>query len=624
MIPLSAWHAVAYGESTVVVPQPDQPTTTYGAGYYSIFLTYDRPTGQYRSVSPWPDYKESEPSSELRNRFGWIHPILFSPAAPKQLLIGSQYVLESDDHGHTWTRISPDLTRNDPATEGPSGGPVDIDHSGAEIYPSLSSIAVSPLDAKTIWAGSADGLVHVTRDGGKHWRKTGPSTMPGWSRIDAIEPSHTQAGTAYLTARRYMWDDFHPYVFKTTDYGHHWQAITNGIPEDQYAMDIVQDPDDADLLFLATDTTVYASLDGGGHWQPLGSGLPKVQVRGLAIDTRQGMLVAATHGRAFWVLDNLSVLEQMSHHAAIGDGDTTVFAPQDAWLTHAFGQAPHAERIPAAGSNPKFGATIFFHLPASYDGQTPVTLTFTDADGNRIRRFTLHPKHQSDTKQPVTTDYQPSERKQRALGRATAVHPGMNRFQWDLRYPDATEVTGMEPPMAAGGLDDDVSGPRVIPGTYRVSLAYGGQHSTATFRVRLDPRLHASQDDLAARLALQMKIHHTLDILDGKLNDALALRRQLRTETHGERPPAALTRLDDAIEHLVQLDIHSSEDDLLHQPQLRSRLAYLAANVSLSYARPQPAQRKVYQHLQQLVARGETRLANAVKNASTLQQGATD
>ncbi|MHB8815803.1 MAG: WD40/YVTN/BNR-like repeat-containing protein, partial [Steroidobacteraceae bacterium] len=222
MIPVGDWHEVAYGESTFIAPQPGDPNVTYGSGYFSIFLSYDRATGQDRDISPWPDYLEGTSSGEQKYRFGWTHPIFFSPDDPKELLIASQIILKSDDYGRTWSEISQDLTRNDPSTEQPSGGPVDLDQTGAEVFPDVSALAVSPLDKQEIWAGSADGLVHITRDGGKSWQAITPPGLPQWAEISAIEPSHQAAGTAYLTASRYMWDDFHPYVYETTDYGRHW------------------------------------------------------------------------------------------------------------------------------------------------------------------------------------------------------------------------------------------------------------------------------------------------------------------------------------------------------------------------------------------------------------------
>ncbi len=390
VIPLAAWRSVAYGESTYSVPQPGDPKITYGSGYYSIFVKHDQRTDEYHSVSPWPHYQEGASSGELKYRFGWTHPILFSPANPKELLIAAQYVFKSDDYGKTWSRISPDLTRNQPSTEVPSGGPVDLDQSGAEIYPLISALAVSPIDGNLMWAGSDDGLAHVTTDGGKNWQSVSPPALPE-SWISCIEPSHTDKQTAYLTARRYMWDDFRPYVFKTTDLGRHWTVITSGLPDDEFVFDLRQDPNEPKLLFLGTRSTVYFSLDAGAHWQPLTLNLPVAQVRDIAINPRQGDVVLATHGRSFWVLDNLTLLEQLTRNPSVQANTSFLFAPQQAWLTQDYGVPSDEERRPpGSGDNPPFGAPVFFHIPQDYDGRTPVTLEFKDAQGRVIRSFAFH------------------------------------------------------------------------------------------------------------------------------------------------------------------------------------------------------------------------------------------
>ncbi len=599
MIPDGAWHRVAYGESTFVAPEPGNPNVTYGSGYFSIFLRYDMATGQYQSVSPWPNYQEGSASRELKYRFGWTHPIIFSPVDPKRLLIGSQYVLQSDDHGATWKRISPDLTRNDPRTEAPSGGPVDIDQSGAEIYPGIASLAVSPLDGNVLWAGSDDGLIHVTTDDGAHWRATAPPGLPEWSDITSIEPSHTAAGTAYLTASRYMWDDFHPYVYRTTDYGAHWTALTGGLPNDQYAFVVRQDPNAPNLLFLGTKNTVYTSFDGGASWQPLSLNLPHVQVRDIAIDTRQGQIAVATHGRAFWILDNLTLLEQLAKQPVLDADAAQLFAPQTAWLTHAYGASEYAKLIPNVGENPPFGATVIFALPKT-GAKTPMTLAFTDEKGQLVRRFTLH------------------------LGTAKGdVHAGVNRFVWNLRYPDATEVTGFKPPIAAGGLPDTVDGPIVTPGHYTVVLTADGSTITKPFDVTLDPRLHATAGDLEARLALQQRIHATLNQLDVTLNRAIAMRDRLNAAVVSHRVTPAKARpvlaaLDTTIHALVQLKIQSSEGSLLHETKLRSHLAYLAADIDLAYLRPTAAQYAVFEDLDHQATAGEASLNAAIARANSL------
>lgn len=620
------WRRVAYGESTFVAPQPGDPNITYGSGYFSIFLRYDMRTGQYSSVSPWPNYQEGAPSGDLRYRFSWTHPIFFSPSNPKELLVASQYVHKSNDYGQTWQRISPDLTRNDPRTEGPTGGPIDLDQTSAEVFPDISALAVSPLDDNVIWAGSADGLVHVTTDGGTHWRPITPNALPQWAQISSIEPSHVAAGTAYLTASRYMWDDFHPYVYETTDYGAHWTALTNGLPSDQYVFAIRQDPRAANLLFAGTKSTVYTSLDDGAHWQPLSLNLPGVQVRDIAIDTQQGQVAIATHGRAFWVLDNLVLLEQIAKQPAAGASGIQVFSPQGAWLTHAYGASDYP--IPDAGTNPPFGASVFFNVPADYNGKTPVTLSFTDGQGRQIRSFTLHlrQKHAKLTR-AMRDRMTPSQLKRYAEEELTAIGPGMNRFQWDLRYPDATEVTGFYVPIAAGGEDDDVTGPQVVPGTYNTVLTYGGQRSQQSFSVALDPSLHVAPDALGARLALLLRIHETLDSLDKTINQAISMRDELQSAVanHGlskVQARSTLSTLDGEIGDLVQLKIYSSEGSVMEETKLRDHLAYLASDIDMAYDKPTAAQYAVFEELRSEASAGEQKLRVAMQQAERTRAAA--
>ncbi|MFY9738931.1 MAG: hypothetical protein WAK11_07730, partial [Candidatus Cybelea sp.] len=389
-------------------------------------------------------------------------------------------------------------------------------------------------------------------------------------------------------------------------FGAHWSAITAGLPSDQYVFVIRQDPNDANLLFLGTKNTVYVSYDAGARWLPLALNLPKAQVRDLAIDTRQGAVVAATHGRAFWVLDNLALLEQVSQEGMpAADAAPQVFAPQTAWLTHAYG-AP-AFPNPGSGENPPFGAKVFFNVPASYDGKTPVTLTFSDASGAPVRMFALHLKTKPQPT-PAAPLFASAARTRQAEYEATGITAGANRFQWDLRYPDATEVTGFNPPVAAGGEEDEVSGPVVLPGTYTVTLDYGGAaRSRASFNVALDPRIHVPPDALAARFALDQRIHTTLDALDRNVNDALALRSRVG-------PNAAL---DAAIADVVQLKITSSEGGLLYETKLRDRLAALAADVEMAYDRPTAAQYAVFDELNRLATAAEVRLTTAKSQASS-------
>ncbi|HLW74100.1 MAG TPA: glycosyl hydrolase [Gammaproteobacteria bacterium] len=623
-IPLAAWRRAAYGESTFTVPRPGHPGVSYGSGYFSIFLSYAPDDEEYRSESPWPDYQEGSSAGELAYRFAWTHPILFSPTKPDELLVGAQYVLKSEDAGATWKRISPDLSRNDPATEAPTGGPIDLDQTGAEIYATVSALAVSPLDDGVIWAGSDDGLAHVTTDGGDHWQDVTPKDLPQTAYVTCIEPSHADKGTAYMTVSRYMWDDFHPYVYETTDFGAHWTPLAAGLPDGEYAFAVRQDPDDARLLFLGTRSSVFVSLDSGGNWQPLALNLPHVQVRDLAVDTREGEVVAATHGRSFWVLGDLAFLEQLTG-ASPGAGGARLFVPENAWLSHAYGQSGGPFTPPASGENPAFGATVYFMLPKDYDGKTPVSLSFMDSTGKLVRRFELHlkPKGAAEKTPEQLAEEAPSERKRYQEEKLTAVTPGMNRFEWNLRYPDATEVKGFETPVAAGGLEDGVDGPEVVPGRYRVTLDYGGKSQQQDFDVALDPRLHPGAGALDARLALEMQIHDDLDRLDQALNQAIEARDALHEAALKHRPDEesarrAIADLDASIGGLVQLDIYSSESSVLHPTKLRDHLAYLVAETGLDYDQPTAAEYAVFKELDDETQAGVRQLQQDTEAAKRL------
>ncbi|MGZ3530829.1 MAG: WD40/YVTN/BNR-like repeat-containing protein [Vulcanimicrobiaceae bacterium] len=598
-IGLGEWHTVALGESTFVAPETGDPNVTYGSGYYSSFARLDDGVGQLHNVSPWPRYMAGASAAETKYRFGWTHPIFFSPANPSELLVAAQNVFSSTDHGQTWKILSPDLTRNDKSTEGPSGGPVDLDQTGAETFPDISSLAVSPRNGDIMWAGSADGLVHVTKDHGVHWTLVTPPALPQWAQISSIEPSHTSESTAYLTASRYQWDDFHPYVYKTTDYGAHWSAMTTGLPEDQYAFVVREDPREPRLLFAGTRSTAYVSLDGGARWQPLSLNLPGVQVRDLAIDPRQGELVAATHGRAFWILDNLALLEQLARQSKYSVTDAQLFSPETAWLSHAYGSGSFP--IPDVGRNPRYGATVFFNVPAGYDGKTPLELAFLDANGATIRSFALHLKDKHAKKVPPEVREQLDATHQRALDlqETTAIEPGMNAFQWNLRYAPATDVPGFRT-VGTDDFPDTSDGPTIAPGTYTVVLQYGANKLTQPLHVQLDPRLHPAAGDLDARLALEMQIHKTLDDLDKAIAAAMAARNRL--------PAGKREQVDREIDNLVQLNIHSSEADVLHETKLREQIGFLGNSLEAAYERPTAAEYATYDDLRAEAAAGEARL----------------
>ena len=608
------WKEIQGGEMSWVVPTPGRPWVTYGSGYYSIEWQENRRTGLITNVSPWPAYKFGLAGAEIKYRYGWNHhPVVFAPGNHAELLLGANVVFETMDEGLHWKPISPDLTRNDKRKQARPGGPISADVTGEEMFDTISSIAFSPLSDNIIWTGSDDGLVYVTSDGGGHWRKVRPPTLPTWSTITCIEASHTDEGTAYVSASRYDWDDFHPYVYKTSDYGKHWTEITTGLPQDQYVESVRQDPSESNLLIAGTSATVYFSLHEGRQWQPLTLGLPAVRVNDVEIQPRQHAVVLATFGRGFWALDNLQFLEQLGTSQVASDA-AYLFKPQQAWLVSRSMTGESDPRGPG-GENLPAGVTVFFHLPADYDGSTPVTLSFADAGGKLIRSFTLHLKAKGEP-QPLSEN--PTVARKQRQERATAVKAGMNDFQWDLTYPDAVDVKGIYNSSFAAAVP---VGPEVMPGTYYATLTYGHAAQKQPFTVKLDPTLRTTQAQLQQRFDLLTRIHDALNRLDSNLNQAIDARGALEkavarksVSAHAAQP--ALDRLSHDIDDLVDLKIQSSEGALVYPGRLRAWLTSIAGQVSTAFVPPTSAMVEVANGYINDAAAGVSRLQSDVAAAN--------
>ncbi len=576
-------HTVALGESTYVAVDPRNPTVTYGAGYYSSLAQLDYATGEEQNVSPWALYKSGVSAVDQKYRFGWTHPVMFSPAEPHTLFETSQVVFRSDDYGQTWKAISPDLTRNDKSTEGVSGGPVYPDQTGAETFPDIASLGLSPANKDVMWAGSADGLVHVTTDGGVRWKNVTPKDLAEWTQISSIEPSQTDAGTAFISASRYMWDDMRPYIFKTTDYGAHWAPMMNGIPQDQSVFAVRIDPREPRVMFAGTRSTVYVSLDGGAQWQPISLNLPVTEVRDIQINARQGQVAVATHGRAFWIIDNLALIEDLARSSSLETSTPQLFQPETAWITHAYGGGGG----PNAGDNPDYGATIYYNLPANYNGRTPATLSFVDANGKTIRSYSLHLKDKREkelsNEQLVAMDAISVANYR--LRRATSAQPGMNTFDWDLSYTPPTDIRGAHL-VPTDDFHDDMEGPTVLPGDYTVVLTYGATTVKQALKIQLDPRFTPPADALQARLSLAMQYVDLLNALDSTTNAALVKRGTLSS--------AKQAQLDRVIGQIVEFRFHSSEGDAVYASRMRDYLAFQMNSLDLAYRAPTQAQQEAY------------------------------
>ncbi len=588
------WWPAAGGESGFVVPDPEHPYITYGGGYDGALDKYNRMTGQDQFIDVWPDNPMGHAAKDLRDRFQWTYPIVISSHNPKEMFVTSQYVYKSTNSGMSWSRISPDLTRNDKKKQLSSGGPITQDNTAVEYYNTIFAFAESPVKAGVLWAGSDDGLIHVSTDNGQTWQNVTPKGLPEWATISIIDPSHFDAGTAYVAARKYRLDDFHPYLYKTTDYGKHWEKITNGMPDNEPTFVIRQDTKDRNLLFSGTERGVYVSFNDGQNWQPLQLNLPHVPVRDMVIQNRENDLVLATHGRAFWILDNLKPLRQLSEK--VKDANEYLFQPEHTYLTS--GYSFHRPGM-TVGENPPNGTVIFYNLKNKPSKNELVKLEFMTQSGDSIvtysNNFDVHGKPVHHSKEFYTSD------KHTPRG-ILPTKAGMNRFVWNLRYPDATAVPG------AVIWDGNMAGPQVVPGTYKVKLTVGKQSMTQDFVVEKDPRISATQADFEAEFALLMKIHKKLDETDKAINKIRSVTSQIngymnqlkdfpKLDELKKNSKPLLDSLSTIENNLMQTKSHASEDPLNYPVKLNNKLAALASTIRSSYNRPTKQEYEVFEML---------------------------
>lgn len=611
------FYDVGGGESGYIAVRPDNPDIVFAGSYGGLLTRTDTRTGLSRNVNPWPLNPMGHSAIDLKYRFQWTFPIVISPHDPNTVYAGSNVVHRSTDEGGSWTAISPDLTRNDPKTLGPSGGPITKDQTSVEYYATVFTIAESPVEKGVIWAGSDDGLVNVTRDGGTSWTNVTPKDLPEWTRISIIDASPHGKGVAYLAGNRYQLNDYAPYLYKTTDYGKTWTRINNGIAASEFTRVIREDPVRAGLLYAGTERGVWVSLNDGANWQRLQRNLPPVPVHDLAI--KDGDLVAATHGRAFWILDDLSPLRQYA--AGIADKDVQLFKPRDAYRTafggffFGFGGGPQA----APGQLPPLtgwdGAVIHYWLKRP--GQR-VTIEFLDGKGQVIRRFSSEmdstARADSISRAGMRASRDSANRRTAdslaALGVMTpSVKPdtteppgqagwrytppprvpnrtGMNRFAWNLRSEDAVGFPGMI--MWAAGT----TGPVIPSGTYSVRLTAGDKTETQTFQVLADPRVKASQADLDAQYAFLMQVRDKTT----EANNAVRTIRNVKAQISERRAKGGAafqklagpyeTDLSAVEEEIYQVKNRSGQDPLNYPIKLNNQLAALAGVAASSEAKP--------------------------------------
>jgi photosystem II stability/assembly factor-like uncharacterized protein len=584
------------GESGYVVSRPDKPDVFFAGSYGGLLTRKDISTGLSRNITAWPSNPMGHSSEDIRYRFQWTFPIVISPHDPNVLYVGGSHLFRSTNEGESFTVISPPLARNDPRTMGPSGGPITRDQTGVETYGTIFSIAESPRTPGLIWIGTDDGFVQLTRDGGRTWTNVTPRGIGDFTRISMVEASRFDPAVAYVAANRYQQDDFSPSLWKTADYGRTWTKIVNGIPAEHFTRVLREDPERRGLLYAGTERGVVVSFDDGAHWQSLQLNLPPVPVHDLVI--RDGDLVAATHGRSFWVIDDLSVLRQTS--ATTLAKAAHLFKPRDTWRVDWSGGGGGEGDTGPAGANPPGGVLVHYWLKAA---DTPVKLEFLAPNGTVIKTY--------ESAAPASTPAAPAGPMQGGGGRggnAPARPPtraGHNTFSWDMRYPDASTFRGMI--LWAG----NVRGPLALPGTYTVRLTAGADVQTQTFRLLADPRSTATAADLAAQFDFLIRIRDRVTAA----NDAVKKSRWIAAELQdrqgratgpGARELAALGRvltdsLSAAEQEIYQVRNRSNQDPLNYPIRLNNKIAALNGVVASAPARPTQQSRDVFAELTALL-----------------------
>ncbi|HVR89054.1 MAG TPA: glycosyl hydrolase [Candidatus Limnocylindria bacterium] len=605
-------YEVGGGEAGHIAVRPDDHHIVFAADHAGLLTRYDRRSGQIRTINVWPEASSGIAAKDIKYRFNWTAPVSLSPHDPDVLYTCSQYVHRTRDEGTTWQRVSPDLTRNDKKTTGDSGGPVTLDQTGAEYYATIFAFAESPAKPGVLWAGSDDGLIHISRDNGKKWTNVTPTLIAPFTLVSIIEPSPHDPAVAYVAATRYKHDDFAPYLYKTANYGTSWTKITAGIGADDFTRVIREDPAVAGLLYAGTETGLYYSLDGGARWQRWqGKSLPVVPIHDLIV--KDGDLCLATHGRSFWVFDDLTPVRELATRAG-RSGRARLFTPRPTIRYRTYGgfssktevypmknyrhpggsifasvveERPNGDKVETnldAGKNPPDAVIVSYWLKTA---PKDITLTFLDARGRAIRSFTQRPAEED-----------PKSKEPRV-----AVEPGANRFLWEMCYPDAAKITD-EPSMEQ--MEMGLKGPTAAPGRYLVRLEVDGERHEAPFEIRSDPRIDASQADLDAQFKLRMRIRDAIDRTHTAVNRLRDARKDPRIT------PAARKTLDAIEARLMQPKAKSRQDTLNFGVRLNNKLAALQSMVASADTAPTKQSIDLTSQLEAELGRLEKRLDAAI------------
>jgi photosystem II stability/assembly factor-like uncharacterized protein len=543
------WEPTAGGESGHVAVDPLDNEVVYGGEYHGFLSRYDHKNNSSRPINIWPEDNMGHGAEDAKFRFQWNFPLFFSPHDPKKLYACSNRLHVTTNEGQSWQTISPDLTTNDRSRQKSSGGPITQDNTSVEYYCTIFAAAESPRVKNLIWTGSDDGLVHVTRDGGQNWNNVTPPALPKWTMVNCIEPDPFNDGGCYIACTSYKNGDYQPYLFYTADYGKNWKQITKGIDNEDFTRVVRVDPKRKDLLYCGTEQGMYISFDNGERWQKFQLNLPVVPITDLCI--KDNHLIAATQGRALWIIDDLSPLHQLQ--PAVADKTVHFFQPAPAYRTK--GNASKGSRL--NGENRPNGVFFHFYLKNKPSEKDTVTLMLLEADGDTVKIFSNKSKEN------------PLETKQ-----------GGNLFVWNMRYPDARKFDGMIL------WSYDLEGPKAVPGTYKARLQAGGQTQDVTCSILADPRSQARAVDFQKQFEFVQEISAKLSDMHQAISDIRDLRQQLKTlnERCGNAPRLApvrdqISRIDSVMtqieESLYQTKNKSAQDPLNFPVRLNDKLANL-------------------------------------------------
>jgi len=632
--PYENWFATAGCETGPLAVDPEDPNIIYG-GCKGRISRHNRKTDQVRQLWVYPLEYHGRSNQELKYRRQWTSQIEFSPHNPDKLYHPSQRVHVTTDEGQTWETISPDLTnweQHKDLHKTPPGGPLTYDNTGVEIYGTIFAFEESPHTKGVLWAGSDDGRVSLSRDGGNSWSDITPEGLELHSTVSDLIISPHEPGRAFIAVHRYRMNDWRPMIYRTNNYGEDWTLLTdgtNGIPSGHPTRAIVEDPDRKGLLYAGTEFGVFVSFDDGRHWQPFQQNLPETPVTDLKVHRQD--LIVATQGRSLWIMDDLTPLHQLTDEVA--QAESYLFKPRDAYRMRLDDQGPRG------GENPPDGAMIFYHLDENTDEE--VTLKIRDSAGNLVKKVSsrteqgaslpdsLEPGMSRPSQEPdLSYDATPQPYVDQDEGETLQVEEGMNRFVWDLRYPEAYLADGVHERSPAGGqvrvsvITGYTGGPYAVPGTYEATLTVGGESQTQKFEVLKDPRLETTQEELEELFDFSVQVRDRISEIQRRVDKIHAvqgglLRRKDRLEDPELKEEAAslIKKLNEVAGQLYK---HKKSGDHAHlHPELTTSYARIYTMLTSSDHKPPASARQRFQDLkpefERLTDRLEKILSSDVK-----------